>query len=93
MATTLEYSTPPPGLHPQGGVHRRQIVDYLLLVGKRVAECLPKDGTEGLTAYTLTPDTRPDATLAPGAIIYVSDAAPGAKFQGSGGTATWVNLG
>ena len=34
----------------------------------------------------------PDATLHEGAIIYVSDGASGANFQGSDGT-SWVNLG
>ena len=59
-------------------------------VGFRLNRCLPKDGSEGLTAYTTA--TRPAASAAPGAIIYVSDGAAGAKFQGSDGT-NWVNLG
>jgi len=43
-----------------------------------------------LPFYTLA--TIPLATLHEGAIIYVSDAASGANFQGSDGAA-WVNLG
>lgn len=42
---------------------------------------------------TFTVATRPSAaTVGAGAIIYVSDGAAGAKFQGSDGT-TWLNLG
>jgi hypothetical protein len=62
----------------------------LVKLAARVNASYPKDGSEGLTAYTVA--TRPAATVAPGAIIYVSDAAAGAKFQGSDGT-NWVNLG
>lgn len=43
-----------------------------------------------LAAFTVA--TRPVASSYPGATIYVSDAAAGAKFQGSDGSA-WVNLG
>jgi hypothetical protein len=39
-----------------------------------------------------TTATMPQAGAAPQTIIYVSDAAAGAKFQGSNGTA-WVSLG
>ena len=39
-----------------------------------------------------TTATIPNATLHKGAIIFVSDAASGADFQGSDGT-SWVNLG
>jgi len=62
----------------------------------RINRTLPKDGTEAMTgplplrSYTVA--TRPDATLNEGAVIYVSDAAAGAIFQGSNGAA-WVNLG
>jgi hypothetical protein len=43
-----------------------------------------------LPFYTLA--TIPDATFHEGAILYVSDASSGARFQGSNGIA-WVNLG
>lgn len=59
-------------------------------VALRANGAYPKDGSEGLSAYTVA--TRPPAASAPGAIIYVSDGAAGAKFQGSDGSA-WVNLG
>jgi len=45
-----------------------------------------------VTPPTYTVATRPDVTLNEGGIIYVSDGAAGAKFQGSDGAA-WVNLG
>jgi len=61
-----------------------------LETGVRVNRLLPKDGTEGLKAYTVA--TRPAAASAPGAVIYVSDGGAGAVFQGSNG-ASWVNLG
>lgn len=62
----------------------------LINMALRINGALPKDGSEGLTAYTVA--TRPSAAGRDGAIIYVSDAGAGAKFQGSNG-ATWVNLG
>lgn len=64
----------------------------------RLNICLPKDGTERMTAAlpllttTDTPDTKPAASANEGNIIYVSDGAAGAKFRGSDGT-SWVNLG
>lgn len=60
--------------------------------GFRLNRVFPKDGSEGLTAYTDTPDTKPAAADHEGAIIYVSDGGAGAKFRGSDGT-SWVNLG
>lgn len=69
---------------------------YLELLIQRVNGTLPKDGSEAMTgpmrpgAYTVA--TRPAAADWPGGIIYVSDAAAGAKYQGSDGAA-WVNLG
>ena len=64
--------------------------------GYRVNNVLPKDGTEAMTApltlATYTTATLPAAADYPGALIYVSDAAAGAKFQGSDGT-SWVSLG
>lgn len=84
-------------LQIENGPHTRflgALLQALQLIFVRLAarlnNCYPKDGTEGLTAYTVA--TRPAATSAPGAIIYVSDGAAGAKFQGSDGT-NWVNLG
>ena len=60
-------------------------------IGFRVNRCYPKDGSEGLTPYTTA--TRPTGTaVRPGSIIFVSDGAAGAKFQGWDGSA-WVNLG
>lgn len=69
---------------------------YAISLRQRVNLVLPKDGTEAMTApiklaeYTVA--TRPTASDWEGAIIYVSDGAAGAKFQGSDG-ASWVNLG
>jgi len=57
-------------------------------IGFRLNRCFPKDGSEGLNAYTVA--TRPAAP--DGTIIYVSDGAAGANFQGRAGGA-WVNLG
>ncbi len=60
----------------------------------RLNRVLAKDGSEGmegplpLKAYT----TRPTASSHTGAIIYVSNAAAGQKFQGSDGS-NWVALG
>lgn len=57
---------------------------------------LPKDGSEALTGPlmlgTYTTGTLPTASDYPGAIIYVSDGAAGARFRGSHAGA-WVNLG
>ncbi len=64
--------------------------------GFRLNRVLPRDGTEPmdapLTLETYTTATRPAAASYAGAIIYVSDAASGNKFQGSDGT-SWVSLG
>lgn len=64
--------------------------------GARLNRVLPKDGSEAMTgplrlkAYTTL--TLPAAADWAGAILYVSDAAAGSKFQGSDGVA-WVALG
>ena len=51
------------------------------------------NGELRVNSYTITgTDLRPAPAQNPGGIIYVSDAAVGAKFQGSDGT-NWVNLG
>lgn len=62
----------------------------LIRAAARMNNCYPKDGSEGLTAYTVA--TRPAAASVPGAVIFVSDGGAGAVFQGSDGSA-WVNLG
>jgi hypothetical protein len=65
-------------------------------IGFRLNRVLPKDGSEAMSQPfkpgSFTTATRPAASAWPGAVIYVSDGAAGAKFQGSDGTA-WVNLG
>lgn len=78
---------------PHAGFLRSLLVFFqnaLIRAAARMNGCYPKDGSEGLTAYTVA--TRPAAASAPGAIIYVSDGGAGAVFQGSNGS-TWVNLG
>jgi hypothetical protein len=65
-------------------------------IGFRLNRVFPKDGSEAMTQPAklapFTTATRPAAASWAGALIYVSDGAAGAKFQGSDGTA-WVNLG
>lgn len=58
-------------------------------IKERLNQAVVKDGSEALTAYTVAtrPTTSPD-----GAIIYVSDGAAGARFQGRHSGA-WINLG
>jgi len=56
--------------------------------GYRLNRMMPQDGSEGFVSYTLA--TRPVGRT--GAIIFVSDAAAGSKFQGWDGSA-WVPLG
>ncbi len=63
---------------------------FIAQAASRMNGTYPKDGSEGLTPYTVA--TRPAAADCEGAIIYVSDAGAGAKYQGSDGT-NWVNLG
>lgn len=78
---------------PHAGFLRSLLVvlqGTLIRAAIRMNGCLPKDGSEGLTAYTVA--TRPAAADAPGAVIYVTDGGAGAVFQGSNGS-TWVNLG
>lgn len=69
---------------------------HFVRLASRANGTLPKDGTEAMTApltlMTYTVATLPTAASYPGAIIYVSDGAAGAKFRGSDGSA-WVNLG
>ena len=75
------------------------LLEWASSVGYRLNGSFPMDGTERMKAplplstYTLTPDTRPDPTDSKyaGTVIYVSDAAAGAKFQGCDGAA-WINL-
>lgn len=53
-------------------------------IAQRLNRCVIKDGSEGLTGYTVT--TLPDATTAEGAIIYVSDETGGPTLAFSDGT-------
>ena len=78
---------------PHAGFLRSLLVflqSAFIRAAARMNASYPKDGSEGLTAYTVA--TRPAAASVPGAIIYVSDGGAGAVFQGSNGSA-WVNLG
>jgi len=65
-------------------------------LGFRVNRVLPRDGSERMNGplplATYTVLTLPAAASWTGAIVFVSDAAPGSKFQGSDGAA-WVPLG
>ncbi len=86
---------PQPNAGPHGGFIASLITvlrDVFERHARRSNGLLPKDGSEGLTAYTDTPDTKPSASANPGALIYVSDGGAGGKFRGSDGT-SWVNLG
>lgn len=56
----------------------------LVDIAQRLNTALMKDGSEGLTAYTVT--TLPDATTAEGAIIYVSNETGGKTIAFSDGT-------
>lgn len=64
--------------------------------GYRLNRVIANDGTDAMAAplplATYTMATLPAAASWTGAIIYVSDGAVGAKFQGSNGAA-WVALG
>jgi hypothetical protein len=75
---------------------RTRLARLLGEYGFRLNRMLPKDGTETMTqplrVASFTTAGRPAAASWPGGIIFVSDAAAGAKFQGSDGTA-WVPLG
>jgi hypothetical protein len=85
----------------------RFLLPYIIALGQRLSTlflsfaarlnlALPKDGSEAmegplaLVAYTEA--TKPDASAHSGAVIYVSDGASGAKFQGSNGS-SWIGLG
>lgn len=72
------------------------LTPFLGAVGFRLNRTLPKDGSEAMTAplvlATYTVATLPAAGSWTGGIVYVSDGAVGAKFQGSNGAA-WVALG
>lgn len=98
---------PKPGPHRDFLQSLVAVLDsFLLRVSVRLNQCLPKDGSENVTGDvtcdagltvgttlflgTYTVGTRP--AVADGAIIHVSDGAPGANFQGRQGAA-WVNLG
>lgn len=65
-------------------------------IAARANDSLQLDGSNGMrqparfAEYTVV--TRPTAADWEGGVIYVSDGAAGAKFQGSDG-ANWVNLG
>lgn len=87
----------------ENGPHRGSLLalvqslrQYLGFAATRINNVLPKDGTEAMTGplvlATYTTAARPAAASWTGGIIFVSDAAAGAKFQGSDGAA-WVNLG
>lgn len=69
---------------------------HLIQVAQRLNGTLPKDGSEAMTGplrlATYLTASRPAAASYPGAIIYVSDAGAGSKFQGSDGS-VWVYLG
>jgi hypothetical protein len=94
----LEAVTLPTGSPPEAALRSwaAYLTPLLRDIGFRLNRVAPKDGSETFTAPmrlgTYTVATRPAAATWPGAIIYVSDAAAGARFQGSDGTA-WVNLG
>lgn len=74
----------------------RRLVELFSEFAFRINKVLPMDGTEPMTGplmlATFTVATRPTASSWTGSIIFVSDGAAGAKFQGSDGT-NWVNLG
>lgn len=79
-------TAPPPAFWDAPVEHRRQIADAVRSLVDRFM------GPLGLPNYTVaTPsDTRPDATLYEGCIIYISDTTP-KKIQFSDGTA-WVDV-
>lgn len=73
------------------------LVLYLSNVAFRLNRCVLRDGTVRFTGPVLlrsyTTSTRPTAAAAnAGAVIFVSDASGGSKFQGSDGS-SWVSLG
>lgn len=72
----------------------KRLTTLLRDLALRANGTLPKDGTEAMTAPLVLPTytvaTRPTATS--GQLIYVSDGAAGARFQGSHANA-WINLG
>ena len=74
----------------------RVLTEWTELVRRRANETLARDGNEAmegpLPLRSYTTAGLPAAASHTGAIVYVSDAAPGSKFQGSDGTA-WVALG
>src|SRR5262245_18978059 len=92
-AVTLATSRTPESVLRSWAVY---LTPLLRDIGYRLNRVLPKDGSESPTSTshlaTYTVATRPAAASWPGSIIYVSDGAAGAKFQGSDGAA-WVNLG
>jgi hypothetical protein len=91
-----EAVTLPTVAEPGLRVWAQYLTPLLRDIGFRLNRVSPKDGSETFTAPmrlgTYTVATRPAAATWPGAIIYVSDAAAGARFQGSDGTA-WISLG
>lgn len=66
-----------------------EFVAFIRDLQSQIAELRTRTGR--FPPYTLA--TRPAATaVTPGSPIFVSDAAPGARFQASDGT-SWVSLG
>lgn len=66
-----------------------ELVAFIRDLQGQIAELRTRSGR--FSPYTLA--TRPAATaVTPGSPIFVSDAAPGARFQASDGV-TWVTLG
>lgn len=94
----LPQAVPPDfhGLLRTFGELVRQLLAVFSEYGFRINHSLPKDGSERMDAplplKTYLTAARPDPADWPGAVIYVSDASAGQKFQGSDGSA-WVPLG
>lgn len=84
------------GLLDFSGTLVRQLIAEFSAYGYRLNRVLPKNGSERMSGplqlASFETAGRPDPTEWEGAVIYVSDASSGSRFQGSDGS-QWVDLG
>lgn len=87
FTATGSQASPAASTVPDVPIDRQEIENIV----RAVLDREPKRLGARATSYTVA--TQPAATaVAPGTIVFVSDAAAGSKFQGSTGAA-WVSLG